>query len=103
MITNNFVAEVKAEAVKAEAKSVSKYDECHEVLPSKEQAERDYFAPNLVTTLKCVSFHEHKVYHVSIDGIMEKLAGEFDDIGCAEQNHSDLIAGVYEGTCYKCI
>ncbi|XP_031624767.1 histidine protein methyltransferase 1 homolog [Contarinia nasturtii] len=82
---------------KAEPKSVSKHDECHEIFPSKKQAECDYFAPNLVRTLKCITFPKHNVYHVPIEDIISKLVNEFDDIGCAEQNHSDLIAGIYEG------
>ena len=92
------IAETKTETgTSTESKAVNKHDECHEIFPSKEQAERDYFAPNLVATLSSITFHKHRVYHVPIEDIIDKLAEQFDDIGCAEKNHSDLIAGIYEG------
>lgn len=92
------VAETKTEAeTSTDSKAVNEHDECHEIFPSKEQSERDYFAPNLVATLNCITFHQHTVYHVPIDDIIDQLAEQFDDIGCAEKNHSDLIAGIYEG------
>lgn len=73
-------------------------DECFEILPTEKQEKCDYFSPNLLTTLKSISFENgHKVYHVPIDDIIDKLAEQSDDISCAEQNHSDLIAGIYEG------
>lgn len=78
--------------------AVNKYDECFEVFPTDEQEEHDYFAPDLVATLNCMSFHnDHNVYHVPIEDIIDKLIDQSDDISCAEQNHSDLIAGIYEG------
>lgn len=39
----------------------------------------------------------HQVYHVPIEDVIDKLIDDADDIGCAEKNHSDLIAGIYEG------
>lgn len=81
-----------------ELKPVNKYDECFEIVPTKEQEKIDYFAPNLVATFNCIIFqNDHRVYHIPIDDIIDKLAEGSDDISCAEQNHSDLIAGVYEG------
>lgn len=80
-----------------ESKAVNKYDECHEIFPSNEQAECDYFSPSLVSTLITITFNQHNVYHLPIEDIIHKLAKQFDDISCAEQNHSDLIAGIYEG------
>lgn len=80
-----------------ESKAVNKHDEFHEIFPSKEQAERDYFAPNLLATLNTITFHRHRVYHVPIEDIIDKLTEKFDDIDCAEKNHSDLVAGIYEG------
>lgn len=51
-----------------------------------------------MTTLNSIPFHnDHKVYHVPIEDIIDKLVDQSDDINCAEKNHSDLIAGVYEG------
>lgn len=77
---------------------VNKEDECFEIVPSKEQEECDYFSPNLVSTLSCITFeNDQRVYHVSLEDIIDKLIDRFDDIGCAEQNHSDLVSGVYEG------
>lgn len=78
--------------------SMNKYDECFEIFPSDKQVKCDYFSPSLVTTLNSITFENgYKVYHMPIDDIIDKLAKESDDISCAEQNHSDLIAGVYEG------
>lgn len=69
-----------------------------EIVPSQEQEDRDYFSPDLVKTLNCISFQNNlSVYHVPIEDIINKLIDQFDDIGSAEQNHSDLISGVYEG------
>lgn len=85
-------------ASEPEPDSKSKFDECFEVLPSEEQEKRDYFSPDLVTSLNCISFQKnHQVYHVPIEDIIDKLIDQSDDISCAEQNHSDLIAGIYEG------
>lgn len=83
---------------KIEPAESNKEDECFEIFPSKEQEDRDYFAPSLVSTLNCIIFlNNHNIYHVPIEDIIEKLIDQFDDISRAEQNHSDLIAGVYEG------
>lgn len=77
---------------------VNKEDECIEIHPTQEQEECDYFAPDLVSTLNHMSFqNNHRVYHVPIEDVIDKLMDQSDDIGCAEQNHSDLIAGIYEG------
>lgn len=81
-----------------EPETPGKYDECFEVFPSEEQEQADYFAPDLVSTLNCISFNNlHKIYHVPLEDIIDKLIDQFDDISCAEENHSDLIAGIYEG------
>lgn len=79
-------------------KTVNKEDECEEIFPSPDQEECDYFSPNLVASLNCISFlNNHKIYHLPIEDIIDKLIDQSDDISCAERNHSDLIAGVYEG------
>lgn len=81
-----------------ESQIVNKEDECIEIHPTQEQEECDYFAPDLVSSLSCKSFqNNHQVYHVPIEDVIDKLMDQSDDIGCAEQNHSDLIAGIYEG------
>lgn len=87
---------------KTESQIVNKEDECIEIHPTQEQAECDYFSPDLVSTLNCMSFqNNHQVYHVPIEDVIDRLIDQSDDIGCAEQNHSDLIAGIYEGM--KCL
>lgn len=78
--------------------AVNKEDECIEIHPTQEQEECDYFAPDLVSSLNCMSFkNNHHVIYVPIEDVIDKLIDNADDIGCAEQNHSDLIAGIYEG------
>lgn len=39
----------------------------------------------------------HKIFYISVGDIINDLIEESDDITCAEENHSDLVAGVYEG------
>lgn len=42
-------------------------------------------------------FGNSKIFHVPINGILDELTEESDEITFAEENHSDLVAGVYEG------
>lgn len=86
------------EGDETESKIVNKEDECVEVHATQEQELCDYFSPDLVSTLNRMPFqNDHQVYHVPIDDVIDKLMDQSDDISCAEQNHSDLIAGIYEG------
>lgn len=41
--------------------------------------------------------NDHKIAYISVGDIINDLLEESDDITCAEENHSDLVAGVYEG------
>lgn len=81
---------------------INKCDECFEVVPTEEQEKGDYFAPDLVSTLNRISFgNKHKIYHVPVENIIDQLIEKYDDISCAEQHHSDLVAGIYEGEEYS--
>lgn len=97
-ITLQNMFNISFEEFDTESQLVNKEDECIEIHPTQEQQECDYFAPDLVITLNCMPFqNNHRVYHVPIEDVIDKLIDQTDDIGCAEQNHSDLIAGIYEG------
>lgn len=94
----NFIFMFFFNEAQIETKSANKEDECIEIHPTQEQVERDYFSPDLVSTLNCMSFqNNHQVYHVPIEDVIDKLIDQSDDISCTEANHSDLIAGIYEG------
>lgn len=82
----------------SEIKAVNKEDECIEIHATQEQELCDYFSPDLVSTLNSMLFqNDQQVYHVPIEDVIDKLMDQSDDISCAEQHHSDLIAGIYEG------
>lgn len=86
----------------SEPETINKCDECFEVIPTEEQEKGDYFAPDLVSTLNRISFgNKHKIYHLPVENIIDQLIEKYDDISCAEQHHSDLVAGVYEGKDYS--
>lgn len=75
---------------------VSKYDECKEITPTDKQLDTDYSCPPFeLNTL--ILKNEQKIHYVSIGDIISELIENADEITCAENNHSDLVAGVYEG------
>lgn len=84
------IAVIEAEPV------ASKYDECIEVIPSNEQIESTEHSSGLNANLILFE-NDHLILHIPVDSIIEKLSEESDDISCAEQNHSDVVPGVYEG------
>lgn len=74
----------------------SKYDVCKEIVPTAVQLETDYSCP----PFELNSLHlenGHKISYISIGDIISELIENADEITCAENNHSDLVAGVYEG------
>lgn len=74
----------------------NKYDECVEIIPTAEQIENASFQKEI--ELKSISFGTVvKVFHVPVDDILNTLTEESDEINRAENNHSDLVVGVYEG------
>lgn len=88
------------ESVK-ESNVVSKYDECKEITPTDQQLDTDYSCPPFelnALTLK----NGEKINYVSIGDIISELIENADEITCAENSHSDLVAGIYEGTEFVC-
>lgn len=78
------------------AEADNKYDECLEIIPTAEQIENASHQKEM--ELKSMSFGKvDKVYHVPVDEILDTLTEESDEINRAENSHSDLVAGVYEG------
>lgn len=76
--------------------TTGKYDECVEVFASEEQLQPNYSSSQL--SLNVMTFDDnHKIFYISVGDIINDLIEESDDITCAEENHSDLVAGVYEG------
>lgn len=75
----------------------SKYDECKEIHPTDQQLDTDYSCPPYELNLLELK-NDHKIHYVAIGDIIGELLENSDEITCAEDNHSDLVAGVYEGT-----
>lgn len=74
----------------------TKYNECFEIIPTAEQIENASLQKKI--KLKSISFGKvDQVFHVAVDEILDTLTRESDEINRAENNHSDLVAGVYEG------
>lgn len=74
----------------------NKYHDCFEIIPTAEQIENASLQKEI--KLKSISFGKSdKVFHVPVDEILDTLTEESDEINRAENSHSDLVAGVYEG------
>lgn len=66
------------------------------MFPSDEQLSTDYQPADVF--LNYMTFeNDHKVLHVPVDEIVDKLTENAEDIKLAEQTHSDVVPGVYEG------
>lgn len=73
-----------------------KNDECIEIFPTDNQIKGK--TSNNHDEMGFMNFGDnHKINHVQVDEILNQLTNESNEISCAEQNHSDLVAGIYEG------
>lgn len=70
--------------------------ECQEIIPTAEQIEK-------YQNVECEYLNEmqfddnRRVYFFPIDDLINDITAESEDINYSEQNHSDIVPGVYEG------